>query len=541
MSAIGTLLRLRLRRDRVQLTVWVLAIALMTVFTAAAVASESGTLAERADVLRLATATPTLLVFRGMAQGASTGAFFTFEGLTYLAVLAGLMSTFLAVRHTRADEESGRAELVAATAAGRFAPTIATLIEGVIANVAVMLLVFLGLMANEFDAAGSATFGWALGATGIAFLGIGLLCAQVFSTSRAANGCAAAIVGIAYLLRGFSDASGTVSADGLHSTSGWASWLSPIGWAQQAQPFTSNAWWAGLLSVAFCAVLVVVTLVLQSVRDTGAGLIAARSGRAHASVVLRGPVGLAWRLSRGSILGWGISALVLALVAGKLGGTVVTALKNNSGISSAIDSMTPGGSGGVLQEFVSAMMAIIAVVVAGCLLQVVIRLRQDESAGTTEVVLATGVGRIRWFLCFLAIGFTAAVVILAVSGVVTGGLLVQSSGVDQALLGQTVGTALVQLPAVLIYLSLLGFVFAVLPQLTIGVGWAMLALGAFLGQFGGLLKLPDWLRSVSPAEHTPGLPMAHADFSGFWWMTVIVIVVTVVASVLIRRRDAVVG
>ncbi|WP_308466855.1 ABC transporter permease [Rathayibacter soli] len=541
MTAIGSLLRLRLRRDRVQLTVWVLAIALMTVFTAAAVASEFGTEAERISVVKLATATPALLAFRGVAAGASTGAFFVFDGLTYLAVLAGLMSTFLAVRHSRADEESGRAELIAATSAGRFAPTIATVIEGVIANVAVMVLVFLGLIASGFDVAGSVTFAWALGAVGIAFLGIGLLCAQVFSTSRAANGCAAALVGIAYLVRGIADASGTVSADGLHTTSTWVSWLSPIGWAQKTNPYTDNAWWVALLCVALCAVLVVVTLVLQAVRDTGAGLIAARSGRATASPILRGPLGLAWRLSRGSIIGWGIGALVLAFVAGGLGGAVIKLLKSNSTVTTAISSISPGGSGGILQQFVAAMMAFIAILVAGSVLQIIMRMRQDEAAGTTEVVLATRVGRIRWFLGFWVIGVVSAAVILAVSGAVTGGVLAANKGVDPAIFGQSVGTALVQLPAVLIYLSVLGLVFAVIPRLTIGIGWAMLALGAFLGQFGGLLKLPDWVRNISPAEHTPALPMANADFSGFWRMAAIVIVVGVLTAVLVRQRDVAVG
>jgi ABC-2 type transport system permease protein len=541
MSAIGTLLRLRLRRDRIQLSVWVLAIALMTVFTAAAVASEFGTQAERVSVVKLATATPALLAFRGVADGASVGAFFVFDGLTYLAVLAGLMSTFLAVRHSRADEESGRAELIAATSAGRFAPTIATLIEGTIANVAVMVLVFLGLIASGFDAAGSATFGWVLGATGIAFLGVGLLCAQIFSTARAANGCAAAVVGLAYLVRGIADASGTVSVDGLHTTSTWISWLSPIGWAQKSSPFTDNAWWAGLLGVALCVVLVGATLALQGARDTGAGLIAARSGRATASTALRGPLGLAWRLSRGSIIGWGIGALVLAVVAGGLGGTVITLLKGNSSVAGAISSISPAGSGGILQQFVAAMMAFIAILVAGCMLQGIMRLRQDEAAGTTDVVLSTPVGRIRWFLSFWAIGAASAVVILGISGVVMGGVLARSAGVDQAIFGQTVGTAFAQLPAVLIYLSVLSLVFAVAPRLTIGIGWAMLAVGAFLGQFGGLLKLPDWVRSISPAQHTPAVPMAHADFSGAWWMGAIVIVVTIVAAVLVRRRDTVVG
>jgi ABC-2 type transport system permease protein len=133
------------------------------------------------------------------------------------------------------------------------------------------------------------------------------------------------------------------------------------------------------------------------------------------------------------------------------------------------------------------------------------------------------------------------VVILLLSGMLTGATLAQTDGVDPAIFGQTVGAALAQLPAVLIYLSVLGLVFALIPRVTIPVGWAMLAVGAFLGQFGGILKLPDWVRNVSPSQHTPAVPMPHADFSGAWWMVVISIVVAIVAVVLVRRRDTAVG
>jgi hypothetical protein len=40
------------------------------------------------------------------------------------------------------------------------------------------------------------------------------------------------------------------------------------------------------------------------VRDYGAGLLPDKPGRATASAWLRGPVGLAWRLQRASLLGW---------------------------------------------------------------------------------------------------------------------------------------------------------------------------------------------------------------------------------------------
>jgi len=539
MSALMTLLRFRLRRDRVQLPVWIISTGLLLVFTSASLAHSYGSEANRVAVLKVAAGNPTLLALRGPVLGSSMGAFTAFEILSFIALLAALMNTFLAVRHSRADEESGRSELVSATAAGRLTPTIATVLEGVIANVVLMVVLCLILLASGLDFSGSATFGWVVGATGLAFLGVGLLCAQIFSTARASNGAAAALVGIAYVLRGIGDASGTPSADGLRVTSGLASWFSPIGWAQQSQPFTANAWWTGLLGLGLGILAVVITLGLQSVRDHGAGLVAARSGRASASALLGGPLGLAWRLQRASILGWAIAAIFGALLAGKLGAAVVTASAKDQGISTAMRSFAPSGSGAILQVFVAAMMGIIGLVVAGCMLQTVMRLRQEEAAGTAEVVLATGVARISWLLGYLLMGALSAVLIMLLGGLITGALLAQVSGSE--IFGQSVASALVQLPAAFVYMTVLGFVFALTPRLTIGAGWAMLALGAFLGQFGGLLQLPGWLRSISPFEHTPALPLAHADFSGAIGMIAVSLLATIAAAWLFRRRDLAIG
>ena len=84
----------------------------------------------------------------------------------------------------------------------------------------------------------------------------------------------------------------------------WPSWLSPIGWGQQAAPYTANDWWPVLLHLGFAALLVAGVFALQSVRDSGAGLIAERPGRPAAPATLSGVVGLAWHLQRPTIIGW---------------------------------------------------------------------------------------------------------------------------------------------------------------------------------------------------------------------------------------------
>jgi ABC-2 type transport system permease protein len=538
MSALGTLLLQRLRRDRWQLVAWVAAIGLMTLFSAAAIYNEYGTDETRIAVLKIAVANPSILVVRGLASESSAGAMIAFEVLTFIAILACLMSTLLAVRHSRADEESGRAELVSATRAGRLAPTVATAIEGVIANVLVIIVIALALASTGLEPGGSFVFALGAGGAGLTFLGVGLICSQIFSTSRGANGAATALVGIAYMLRGAADADGTIHANGYTMTSAWPSWLSPIGWAEQMLPYVDNLVWPFLLDVGVLLVFFAATIALQAVRDSGAGLVAARSGRATASGILRGPIGLAWRLQRGSVISWGIGAILLALFVGSIAANAGKTFGGDSSVTNVIKSLVPGGSGEITRIVIAAMMGVLGLVVAGCVLQIVMRLRQEEALGTAEVVLATRVGRIRWYFSYLWVGLVAAVVILFVSGVVAGLVLVQNGGATE-LFGQALGAAMAQLPAVVFYLGALGLVFAVVPRATIPVGWVLFGISTFLGEFGGMMKLPEWVRNLSPSVHTPAVPLSGVDWSGAWWMVGIAIVAAVLGAILVRRRDVV--
>ena len=126
MSVFATLLRERLRRDRWQLLIWILGTAVLAYVTYVGVSDSYGTQQDRAALLATAIANPVIMLFRGLPSGAGEGAFMLFLIFPFLAMMAAFMSSFLAVRHTRMDEELGRAELVAATPAGRTLPLVAT-------------------------------------------------------------------------------------------------------------------------------------------------------------------------------------------------------------------------------------------------------------------------------------------------------------------------------------------------------------------------------------------------------------------------------
>ena len=538
MKIFGALLRQRLRRDRWQLVVWVAVIGLLAAFSAGSLQTTYGSAAGRVDVIHLAIANPAIMVLRGLPQGTTLAAVTFFEIYTFLALLTGLMSTFLAVRHTRAEEESGRAELVAATEAARITPTVATIVHGLIANILVALAVGVGFISSGLPAYGSFVAGAAVGGAGVAFLAVGLFTSQLMSTSRGANGLAAAVVVLAYFLRGIGDSIGTVKPDGTHMTSGWPTWLTPIGWGEQMDAWGGNAWWPLLLDLAFAVVVIVVVFVLQSQRDTGASLVAERAGRADARPTLAGPLGLAWRLQWPTVVGWAAGGAATGALAGALGSVVSSSIANDPTLASmrkALASIGSGGSGSLTQIFISAIFAIVGVLSAACATQVIVRLRQEEAGGTAEVLLATPLSRIRWLLEFMLVGVIAVVIVLAAAGLASG-LSAVAVGDSSAMIGNSFAAAAAQLPVSLVYLGVLSLVFVVVPNWSIVIAWTALGLGAFIGVFGAFIGIPDWMHKLSPFTHTP-VVIGTVDWSGGIWMFVIALAATAAAAALIRRRD----
>lgn len=535
----AALLRQRIRRDRIQVLSWLAAIGALVFFTATALEDNFGDEAQRIALIRLATANPAILILRGPPQGADFDALFVFTLFAFLGLLVGLVNTFLAVRHSRAEEESGRAELVAATPIPRLLPLSATVVWGVIVNLLILVVVSGCLLAAGLDAPGSWLTGTALAAVGVSFLAVGLVTSELMLTSRAANGTAAGLVLLAYLARGIGDAFGTVSENGLRIESAWPSWLSPIGWGLATHPFTANNATPLLLNVALAAVLTASACLLQVTRDSGASVFGAGVGRADARVTLSGSLGLAWRLQWPSVIGWVVGGVLLGVFAGALG----TVAGNNDVASNPIAEQLRRLSGegeSLSQAFLTVIFTVVGILAAGCAVQAVIRARQEEALTTAELVLATPVQRVRWLVDYLVVGVVAVVLVLAAAAI--------AASVSAAVVGaegdvgpDSVASALAQLPAALLYLGVVALVFVLLPRFTGPIGWALLAAGAFLGLFGKLVGLPEWAESLSPFSHTPVAIGTEADWSGGFVMLAIAVATGAAASVLLNRRDLATG
>ncbi len=191
------LVRLALRRDRIQLSVWVISIVLFMLLVVASVTGLYSTPEELRNIAVSSAVSPVALATNGIVSGDSQGAIVASQSVLVFALVAALMSTLAVVRHTRQNEETGRAEMIGAAVVGRRALLTSALIVTVGANVVLALGIALGSIAVGLPVVGSFALGASIGGTGIAFAGVAAVTAQITDGARTANGLAGAAIGVA--------------------------------------------------------------------------------------------------------------------------------------------------------------------------------------------------------------------------------------------------------------------------------------------------------------------------------------------------------
>lgn len=537
MSGLGPLLRQRMRRDWKQLLMWTIGTALLAYASYTGVSQSYGTLEDRQALLVTVMANPVILLFRGLPSGAEQGAMMVFLIFPFLALNAALMSTFLAVRHTRMDEEQGRAELVSATPAGRTTPVVATAIHGLIANVALAAFTTLAFIGTGAGVTGAEVAGFAVGCVGLAFLGIGLIAGQLMRTSRGANSLATWIVMVAFLFSGIGNALGTPSDDLQRMESSWLTWLSPFGWGENVRAYADDNLWPALLALVFGLVLAGAAIALQSARDLGESFVPERLGRAEAGALLSTPTGLVWRLTWGAILGWTIGGLLTGMLSTSLASAVDQVSGDNPAIVAILERI--GGSNGSLEQATVSVFFLMLGILAACLgVQIVSRARQEEAHGTAEPVLSAAVGRVRWLVDYLVIAF-AGMALVAVAGVLGAMLGLASGDGDWGLTETIVVTAFGQLIGACVFLVLTAMVFVLAPRATIAAGWTLIGVGSLLGLFGPLFGFPEWMSRLSPMEAAPKVTTDGVELNGLWWLVIVVLVGGAASITLMRRRELV--
>jgi ABC-2 type transport system permease protein len=513
MSGTRELLRLALRRDRVYLPVWIFFFVAGAGATATSYSSLYDTLESRRKVIAGLGSTPATLALYGRIYSDSIGGLTAWRLGGLLLALVGLMSLLIVIRHTRADEETGRTELLGAAVVGRRAPLTAALLVAGGANLVLALLVTIALVAAGYPVGGSVALAVVLAAGGIMFAGVGAVAAQVAVFARSATAIAAAALAAAYLIRAVGDA-------GPH----WLSWLSPLGWAQQLRPFADERWWTLLPCAAFTAALVVTAYALLGRRDLGAGLIAPKPGPPRGSLTT--PLGLAWRLQRGALAGWAAGYAILGVALGSLASGIGKVIGDSRSVRDALAEL--GGNGSLADAYLAATMSIFGVIAAVYAVQALLRLKGEEDGGHAEALLATAVPRRRWLASHAGIAAGGTVAILLAGGL--------AAGIAHGQPLRIAAAALVQAPAAWVIAALTLAAYGLAPKLSVA-GWVAIALCILLSELGPVLKLSDAVLGISPFSHVPQLP-GGAFTAAPLTLTLIAAALAAAGFAAFARRDA---
>lgn len=528
MTGTGQLVRLILRRDRALLPLWVL---LLAVIPAGYVASFEGlfpTDAERIEYARVSADNAAFVALYGPLHGAGLGELVAWRG-GFLPVMIALSSVLTVIRHTRADEEAGRTELVGAAVVSRHAGLAAALLVTLAANAVLGLVLAALMIAQGLPVAGSVLMALGFALAGAMFAAVAAVTAQLAGGARAARSLAIVAIGVAYLLR----LAGDVSAMG-GGPLGWLSWLSPFGWMQHTFPYGAQVWWPAALAVGFGALVVWASVLLSARRDVGAGLLPARPGPAAAAPGLRSPLALAWRLQRGLLLGWLLAFTALGLVFGGVARSIIDLAGENRTMAEMVSRM--GGADGLVDSFLAGMAGMLGLIAAGYAVQALLRLRDEETSGHAEMMLSTGVSRVRWVASHLLFALFGPALVLAVGGAVCGlvhGLAVGDVGGQVA--GMLGGT-MAQLPAVWVLAGVAAALFGLAPRFA-PAAWGAVAACALVLLVGAALRLDQWLLDASPFTHVPHLPGGDVTATPLVVLTAVAVLLGAAGLLGSRRRD----
>jgi ABC-2 type transport system permease protein len=520
-------LGLVLRRERIDLPVWILVVASLPAATASAFQAlypDPAALEQAANAIG---GNPAFIAFLGPVLAPTLGGLTAWRVGAFVGVIVGIMNVLTVTRHTRAEEEAGRRELIGATAVGRHAPLMAVLVVVLTADLLMGIAAATALMAVGLEAAGSIAMGLGITVIGWFFAGVAAVSAQLFETARTANAAGVGFIAGSFLLRVVGDAG---SASGLE----FLSWISPIGLTQRIRPFSGERWAIPVLLVALAATLVLIAQAISSRRDVGAGVFGSRSGSPSAGRLLSGPLGLAVRLQRGVALSWAVGLALFGSLIGAATQGFSELLAENPVLAQFLQAI--GGEERITDAYLASMFAVFGIVVSAHAVQAVLWLQSEEATGHLDAVLSTSVARSRWLTGHVTVAVIVAVVDLAVVGIATGLAYGITIGDAATQVPRLTGAALTQLPAVMVMIGVALAFYALLPRLT-WPAFTVLGISALATLLGRSIRLSEWIIDLSPFSHLPQVPGPDVPAGPLVGLTVAGAILVAVGYVGFTRRD----
>ncbi|MFT0846677.1 hypothetical protein VR010_02855 [Actinomycetaceae bacterium L2_0104] len=521
-SFTGTLLlaRLAVRRDLVSLLAWSVLIAVVLTGTVSAMDATYPSAAQRAGYALSMSDAPVQHFFNGPGEALGTlGGIVVFEFGGYLLVVVAVLSIMTVVRHSRAEEANGGAELIGAGCTGRYALGASALLVamGTALWWAVVAAMTLGTAGTGW--AGAVAYGSSLALSGTIFAVLTAVTCQLAEQPRTAALLASLVLLFSFVVRGWGDMRDSAIR-----------WASPLAWAQATRPFGQVRWWPLVVAGVFVLVCVSFAMLLNNRRDIGAGWWRPRPGSTTASRYLASPLGIVLSQQRASIAGWCTAIGLLGIVFG----LVTTEFAAAEG-QIDVEAFAPGELDPVLAltTFATKVLAILATSAGIGLLRVPV---VEQQTGRLDALLASSLGRIRWLGCQIAgaMGGASLALLLGGSGLMVGTAI---AGVDSNPMDM-VRLAVSYLPATWLLTSLAAMLFGVLPRWQ-PAAWLLVIHAVLAGVFGVMLRLPDWLIDLSPFSNVPQIPQESLVDAGLGIMVAVAALLLGAGLAGFRQRDIV--
>ena len=533
----GRLVRFMLRRERIIGIAWIV---ILVLFSMAIAPGMSGMFdAEARQNFAASYDNPVMIAMMGPVYGSdnyTSGAMYSGMMMLWMIIAVAVMNVFLVARHTRADEEKGRGEVVRSLPTGRLATLSAVMITAVIENAILALFTGLAIAATGIESmgfAGSMLYGVVLGVSGLVFASITAVFCQLSSGASSAKGLSFLVLGVFYMLRAAGDMYGMDAV----------SCISPLGLAQRSQVYIENHLWPILILLLEAVAITAVAFKLNSVRDMDQGFIPARPGRKEAKPGLLSSFGLSLRLLRNTMIIWLIVMFALGASYGSIIGNIYDFVGDSPdymlilGVPKAIiDTLSTDEMGAMVSKyfgvFVASMMSLVCLIP---LLSAIMKPRGEEKDGRTEHVLSRVVPRVRYLAGYAAIAYAASVILQFATAVGLYGAASTSSA-NPFTLGELLKANLAYVPAQWMMISVAVLLIGLVPKAS-GAIWGYFGFTFVASLMGEIIGLPEWLLRLSPMRYIPHIPFDELTFAPLAVLTAITAALTAVGFIFYRKRD----
>ncbi|MFD1417694.1 ABC transporter permease [Companilactobacillus keshanensis] len=524
------LTRFSLKRDWLKLTIW----SGLLVILFASVAAKFTTIYDSQasiDEIVKTLKSPSMVSLFGKLPGNgpyTTADVFAGEMTVFMAIIAAIMNFSIIIKNTRGEEDSGLLEIIQSHSVGKLSNLSASLIELFIINLLIGLLYGGGLQVANLtgtDTNGNFLLGLGLGATGFMYATIAAFLAQLVDNSRSATIWSYVIFGLMYIARMTTDIS--------HPK---ATWFVPFGWVEKFSTYQDNDWTPVFLMLGLSLILSIAALWINNHRDIGSGIIATKPGRARASIFLRGPLSLFWRLHRTTIIVWVIGLLILGLTYGSIFNTIGDILKTNPAMKKLVGSVAVQNANVlIIKQFVALLMIVFGVLALFPGIQIINYLKTGENKGYLELIHSKPVSRTYLFTSVLVLGALTSLTALFAGmwGLQLGGASVMKHPIELTVF---LRGFYAYISPIMIMLGISSFIIGWIPRISV-VSYLYAGFALFVEYFGKLIDLSKWISKLTPFGYINKVPVHQMDPGTFWWQLILAAILIILGYIGYHIRD----